>query len=372
MIKSKLKYIKSIHIFVVFVIAAMLFMEVSAIFQKNNIAIAKDRIDYSYEDMPLSPKQVSKNLQLLKNNSYKYTFWGDAGYKSVKVEGLESSSNQRIIYFCGNSKNIVNSNAELFMDDNNCCILGKKTAYDLVGTLNVKGTKLQINGIEYSVSDVAKDVEEGIFAEVNDKSKEANENVLLCGTAYKPYATSLEEGTQTDMISFSMEKNRYAYERLYFYADSLIKIMILIQLILLIVFICRQKKIEIIKGCKWLASKGYDLIQKTPFREWDIFDNTPDYNGWYTKIVAVFVIVVCVIIFGSITIPKDFLATQWSDFVFFKELAWQELETWKHFELINKLDNQYQIIESFKICMYNLKNVSIMMFVLVGTKIITR
>ncbi|WP_192932787.1 hypothetical protein [Lachnobacterium bovis] len=89
-------------------------------------------------------------------------------------------------------------------------------------------------------------------------------------------------------------------------------------------------------------------------------------------IVTVLIVIVCLITFRSIIIPRDFLPTQWSDFVFFKELAWQEIVTWKHFELISKLDNQYQIIEAFKLCMYDLKSVFIMMFVLVGTKIITR
>ncbi|WP_027421702.1 hypothetical protein [Lachnobacterium bovis] len=373
MIKSKMKYIRSIHILIAFIIAVMLFMEASAINQRNNIGNVKNRIDYSYEDMPLSPEQVSNNLKSLKKTELpKYTFWGDSGYKSVKVEGIETTNNQKVIYFCGNSKNIVNSDVELYKDDNNCCILGKKTAFDLLGTFNAKGIKLQINGVEYIVSDVAKDVNEGIFAEVNEKSKEAKEQVLKYGTAYKPYAISVEEGTQADMISFSMEKERYMYERLYFYADSLIKMVVLLQMLLLILFICKYKKIQIIRLCKWLNHKGYNLIQKTPIREWDVFDKMPDFNGWYIKIVTVLIVIVCLITFRSIIIPRDFLPTQWSDFVFFKELAWQEIVTWKHFELISKLDNQYQIIEAFKLCMYDLKSVFIMMFVLVGTKIITR
>ncbi len=341
MIKGKMKYIKSIHVLIAFIIVVILFMEVSAVSQKSKMADAKCRIDYSYEDMPLTPKQVSKNLKTMKKSkAWKYTFWGDAGYKSVKVEGLDSISNQKIIYFCGNSKNIVKSDTELFIDDINCCILGKKTAFELSGTLNVKGLKIQINGSEYTVLDVAKDVDEGIFAEVNENSKEASEPVLKYGTAYKKYAASLEEGTQADMNRFSMEKNRYAYERLYFCADSLIKLVILIQLILLIIFIYKRKKLQL-SNC-----------------------------GWNNKIFAMLIVILSVITFKNITILRDFLPTQWSDFNFFKELVWQEIATWKHFELTNKLDNQYQIMEAFKSCIQDLKSVCLMMLTLIGIKII--
>lgn len=217
-----------------------------------------------------------------------FTAWKQIEDESIYFEYLGKKAEADVIEICGNSDLIVNGPI-LFLDNEEGCLLDKKTAYTLFGSTNVKGQVIKYGERELTVIGIHEGLDNTVIVQALKDSKN-NDDV----TGIAIGVNENEDG------SVKVFKNRYSVmatsvsNRIYYNIAFWISLILPLIIISSVVF-------KLIKRIRKLKRKPVLFLI---------------YIGITVVVIAIFIKILDL----ELKIPYDLIPNRWSDFGYWSEL----------------------------------------------------
>ncbi|MEG0296466.1 MAG: hypothetical protein RR620_07070 [Clostridium sp.] len=217
-----------------------------------------------------------------------FTAWKQIEDESIYFEYLGKKAEADVIEICGNSDLIVKGPI-LFLDNEEGCLLDKKTAYTLFGSTNAKGQVVKYGERELAVIGIHEGLDKTVIVQALKDSKN-NDDV----TGIAIGVNENEDG------SVKVFKNRYSVmaksvsNRIYYNIAFWISLILPLIIISSVVF-------KLIKRIRKLKRKPVLFLI---------------YIGITVVVIAIFIKILDL----ELKIPYDLIPNRWSDFGYWSEL----------------------------------------------------
>lgn len=283
--------------------------------------------DYKKIELQLLDDTYTTDFVIKKEAEYKddnnIVFWCQLDSKELVNLEFNRRAYANVIAVRGDSGLVIHEGRHLLVDDYNVCVVGKQLAFDLFGSVDVVGCKVDYSGKSYTIVDVLSDYDKVfIFQAQQDDNLVFNR------------LTTLEKDNETKAKCVNRLKVNYGFDGMlidYEFEFFLIRAMAMLILISLLIYgVFRIKKHLI---------KKYTLIKR-----WQTL------FGYLIVIVDIIIVVICI---SKIHLPIDYIPAKWADYSHWVQVFKEKFENFNNLLYAKKNVSDYNLFFCIvKFCTY--------------------